>query len=138
MSLPNFTWEAGRLLCYVGRVATAIRMNTPYSGAYDPRAPHHADDVMWLADSLHHFERLGQALQVSDLQAIEDTCNDLLSIYSDYESRAAGVRPDPAATFERQTTFRLNEGRAILLAIRDEARQWRTGGSANGPEPQGA
>ncbi|HCE3569197.1 TPA: hypothetical protein NG649_005100 [Vibrio parahaemolyticus] len=81
MSMPNFTWEAGRLLGYVGRVAIAIRMNTPYNGAYDPRAPHHADDVMWLADSLHHFERLGHALQESNLQIIEDTCNTLLAIY---------------------------------------------------------
>lgn len=125
MSMPNFTWEAGRLLGYVGRVAIAIRMNTPYNGAYDPRAPHHADDVMWLADSLHHFERLGHALQESNLQIIEDTCNTLLAIYKDYGRSDTGMKPEPAATFQRQTAFRLNEGRAILTELRDKARALR-------------
>lgn len=125
MPFPNFTWEAGRLLGYIGRVATAIRMNTPYNGAYDPRASHHADDVMWLADSLHHFERLGHALQESNLQIIEDACNALLATYKDYGRSDTGMRSEPAATFERQTVFRLDEGRAILTELRDKARALR-------------
>ncbi len=125
MSQPNFTWEAGRLLGYAGRVATAIRMNTPYNGLYDSKAPHHADDVMWLADSIHHFERLGHALQESNLKNIEDTCSTLLAIYIDYERSNTGMKSEPSATFERQTVFQLDEGRAIITELRDKARALR-------------
>lgn len=125
MPSPNFTWEAARLLGYAGRVATAIRMNTPYSGEYDPRGSHHAVDVMWLSDSLHHFERLGHALQESNLQTIEDTCNSLLAIYKDYGRSDTGMKSEPVATFERQTLFRLDECRATLTELRDKARALR-------------
>lgn len=122
MSQANFTWEAGRLLDFVGRVALAIRMNSPYNGRYDPDDSRHRDDVMWLADCLHGFERLGQALQESNLQALVDVCNGLLDSYKEYDRTDTRYRSQPAPTFERQGLFTLDEGRAILTEIRDKAR----------------
>lgn len=118
----NFTLEAGRLLCFVGRVATAIRMNSPYSGFYNADDPSHAADVMWLADCLHEYERLGAALQESNLPAIEEACNGLLYSYKEYERSNSHYKSQPAPTFERQSLFTLSEGCEILTAIRDKAR----------------
>lgn len=123
MSQPNFTWEAGRLLDFVGRVALSIRMNSPYNGDYYPHDPRHGDDVMWLADCLHGFERLGHALQGSDLHAIVDVCDGLLISYQEYGRTDTNYRSQPAPTFERQSLFTLGEGRAILTEIRDKARE---------------
>lgn len=118
MSPTNFTWEAGRLLGYVGRVATTIRMNSPYNGA--------GDDVVRLTNSLDGFERLGLALQRSNLQEIEDVCNGLLARFKDYDRPDAGYYGStPAPTFERQARCTLGKGRAILTEIRDKARALR-------------
>ncbi|WP_193061054.1 hypothetical protein [Halomonas sp. 3A7M] len=118
----DFTLEAGRLLCFVGRVAIAIRMNSPYNGLYNVDDPSHAADVMWLADCLHEYERLGAALQESNLPAIEEACNELLHSYKDYERTDTHYKSQPAPTFERQSLFTLSEGCEILTAIRDKAR----------------
>lgn len=122
MPLPDFTWEAGRLLGYVGRVAKAIRKNTPYDGDYDPHSPHHAVAVTWLAEYLSSLDLLGHALQEADLQTIEDTCNGLLA---SYDRADAGCKSETAPFLELETVFTLNEGRVAIIAIRDKAKALR-------------
>jgi hypothetical protein len=122
MTKLNVTPEAGRLLDYVGRVALAIRMNSPYNGLYDPTDPQHAQDVMWLADALHGFSLLGNALQGGDPDKIEKACDELLHSYQLYERTDTGFKSEPGPTFERQLWLTLGEGREILMAIRDKAR----------------
>jgi dTDP-4-amino-4,6-dideoxygalactose transaminase len=122
MSLPNFTWEAGRILEFSGRVAKAIRSNTPYNPDYDPKSPHHAVAVMHLAEYLVDLDRLGHALKESNLQTIEDTCNRLLS---SYDKADAACDSEAIPFLEFKAVFTLNEGRAAIVAIRDMARTLR-------------
>lgn len=119
----NFTPETGRLLVFIGHVATAIRMNTPYNGCYRPENPDHANDVMWLSDSLHSLWELGVALQGTGRNNIDRACNNLLSLYKSYGMSDTSGKSEATDTFSKQTLFHLHEGILIIQSIRDKASQ---------------
>lgn len=119
----NFTPETGRLLVFIGHVATAIRMNTPYNGCYRPDNPEHANDVMWLSDSLHSLWELGEALQAADVNKIDRACHRLLTLYQGYSMADTGWKSDPTHTFSKQTLFHLSEGILAIQSIRDKAKK---------------
>lgn len=119
----NFTPETGRLLVFIGHVATAIRMNTPYNGYYRSENPDHANDVMWLSDSLHSLWELGEALQGASTNNIDRACNNLLSLYQSYGMSDTSGKSEATHTFSKQTLFHLREGILIIQSIRDKARQ---------------
>lgn len=116
----NLTRELARLLSYTADVAIAIRLNSPYSGQYDLRNPQHGYDVLWLADSLHNFDSLGNAIQEGNPSNIASACDRLLQIYQMYTEGSFGsVKGDPKAAFERASNcFLLKDGMSIFLDIR--------------------
>lgn len=122
--------ELGRLLVYIADVATAIRMNSAYAGDYECRDPREVGiDVMWLADSLHCFDRLGQALQSGDSKAVATACESLFDYYRTFIDglEGKGFKGDPKGTFERYARLcNANEARAALDALRLKAvaAQW--------------
>ncbi|MFO4754352.1 hypothetical protein V5H08_11870 [Vibrio cholerae] len=118
---PNFSPELGRLLSFIGRVATAIRMNSPYNGSYDPQNPNHGHDVMWLSDCLHTFEGLGEAIASGKLAEIEFMSSSILRQYESYDKDDTGYKSEPLYTFQKQNLFSLAEGKKILISIRDKA-----------------
>lgn len=96
--------ELGRLLVYISEVATAIRLNSAYRGDYESRDRREVGlDVMWLSDSLHCLDRLGQAIQIGDVKEIIGSCDSLLGYYSMFMEGAKGrdLKGDPKAVMER-------------------------------------
>ncbi|MBN3761199.1 hypothetical protein [Burkholderia sp. Ac-20365] len=116
----NLSQELARLLNYTADVATAIRMNTPYNGAYDERNVEHAKDVMWLADSLHNFGVLGRAIERDDIHAVVAACDVLTDAYQRYREGDVGPKGDPVGAF-RRGMLKLEEGLAIFADIRRKA-----------------
>lgn len=117
----SFNKELGQLLSFIGRVATAIRLNSSYRPGYQDDNPHYSDDVMWLSDLLHHFERLGRALESGQPGEIIAACKGTDQSYLMYSKSDTGYRSEPAPTFERQKLFTVEEGRSILAAIMAKA-----------------
>lgn len=122
----NFNWELGRLLVYIADVATAIRMNSPYNGAYQDRDPRDIGlDVMWLSDSLHCLDRLGRAIQSGEPEQIVEACDSLLHYYrmfTDGVPEGARMKGDPKATADRhERYFRVGEAMATVMEIRNKA-----------------
>lgn len=119
----DMSWELGRLLVYIGDVATAIRMNSPYNGAYLDRDPREVGlDVMWLSDSLHSLDRLGHAIQSGEPGAVVEACDALLHYYrmfTDGVPAGTKLKGDPKAAIERYGhLFRPSEAMAIFTDIR--------------------
>ncbi len=118
---PDLTTELARLIAFTAEVATAIRMNSPYNGQYDRENPQHGYDVMWLADSLHNFLMLGQAIEGGDANAIAFACDMLTDSYDRYGHPPgdARVKGDPQGAFARHRQhFALEEGRTIFADIK--------------------
>lgn len=115
--------EFGRLLRFVGRVATAIRLNSPYNGFFDSTNPQHSQDVMWMSDLLHHFEHLGRAFESGQPSEVIFACEILDKSFQTYNKSDTGYRTEPATTFEHQKLFSVEEGREILANIKAKAHQ---------------
>ncbi|MGT2457789.1 hypothetical protein ACU4GI_33345 [Cupriavidus basilensis] len=104
----NFTAELAQLLKFTGDTAMAIRMYSAYSGGspagYLGRAANPTQDsldLMFLADALHHFSRLGDAVQGGSPHAVVDASNALLRAFSDYDTeRPEYGRRQPKPTFD--------------------------------------
>jgi hypothetical protein len=118
--------ELGRLLSYVSRVALAIRL---YS-AYNPSKKYTLGqeicdiDLMWLSDSLHNFNMLGDAIIMGQRESIDDSCDFLISAYKgylqiDHPNTLNNPRRASAPAFARnEQYFLLNDGISILEAIK--------------------
>lgn len=120
----NLTRELARLLEYTAQVAIAIRMNTPYNGEFDPCNPQYGYDAMWLADSLHGFMNLAEAIKHDDADEIVFACDMLAEVYASYteDPGEARVKGDPPGAFKRHAEyFRLEDGRAIFADIKAKA-----------------
>ena len=117
--------DFGRLLVYIADVATAIRLNSPYRGDYAIRDPREVGfAVMWLADSLHCFDRLGRALLSGDVSEIVSACDSLSSYYRMFTDgvRGSGAKGDPKASFKRYGHLcRPTEAMAVFSDIRGKA-----------------
>lgn len=116
----NLTFELAQLLNFTADVATAIRMYSAYnqSGAPSEDAP---NDLMWLSDCLHHFERLGRAVQEGRPGQIILVCDDLLLIYKGYQQENKRFSRQAKPTFDRNSKlFSLDVAIAVFVEIKNK------------------
>lgn len=126
----DFTAELAQLMKFTGETATAIRMYSAYSGGSPsdyldvPRDQElEAVDLMFLADSLHHFSTLGWALEEGNAARIVKVCDELLRNFSHYDSERPefGLR-QAKLTFERwRQLVDLTMAREAMSGIRNKA-----------------
>ena len=126
----NLTAELALLMKFTGDTATAIRMYSAYSGGSPANylqvpcdRDREAIDLMFLADSLHHFNVLGCALQEANPSLIVQVCERLLYNFSHYDTERPefGIR-QAKPTFERwRELVDLNMAKDALTSIRNKA-----------------
>ena len=114
----NFAAELAELLEFTTKVAIAIRRNTPYNSAYNAKNPDHANDVMWLAECLHNFDMLAQAIREAQPKSIVFACDMLLSMYQGYEEGGIGQK---AAFYRNRSHFQLENAIAVFDRIKIQA-----------------
>lgn len=107
----DFTAELAQVLDYVSRVAIAIRMNSRYANA--PLTLETSENVMWLSDSLHNFDRIGNAILARDYRALTQTCDLLQQMLREFQSESV------AKAHERY--FKVQDMLDILDALRGKA-----------------
>ncbi len=113
----NLTNQLARLIEFTAAVAMAIRVNSTYNGLFDPKNTLHANDVMWLSDSLHNLDSLGSAILTENPKNIIEACEDLISSYELYTNDKQLSKSLP--TFERHKEFfSLKDGVQIFLDIK--------------------
>jgi len=105
----NFTQELGQLLIYIGQVNKSLRshcygirditdsikdqpikycgtdslsMSKEKSSTLNDRLC----NILWITDSLHHLDQLGDALSVGDLDSIIVNSASLISMYESYNT----------------------------------------------------
>jgi hypothetical protein len=98
----------GKLLAFVGKVSTEIRMNSSYSRSVDPEIER--ENVMWLSDAFHEFGLLGDA--------IEGRCYALVAMFSKAQIKTWNENRNHLSSFP---SFRIEDGIQILKDIQDEA-----------------
>jgi hypothetical protein len=128
----NFTTELVPLIKFAAATATAIRKYSAYNsngysgGDFGSRQADPARspvDLMFLADCLHHFERIGSAIESGNTQNIVSMCDALQKIYENYEveNHRFGDRQSKP-TFELWAGIvNLNEVKQALSGIRSKA-----------------
>lgn len=131
-STIDCTSELAQLLTFAGRTATAIRMYSAYNpngyqwgqfGDKQVEPTRSPVDLLFLADALHHLERLGNDIQGGNPRGIIVTCDDLLTTYSNYstENPAHGHR-QAKPTFELWAHLvDLDQAKAAIAGIRRKA-----------------
>ncbi len=146
--------ELGELLLFSSKIATAIRMNSPYSSEYnkvvsglkqfgfgvradiDEKFNEHAYDVLNLSDSLQELAQLGKSIAANDSERIKRSCSVIISMYKEYEDKSGyGNRDDVSVktmdTFQRWDStskyplFSLQEGIDTLQKIIDKMTKHR-------------
>lgn len=125
MEQLNLTKELSQLLIYVGNVAIAIRMNSAYNGdsIHNPNTPY---DVMWLSDSLHNFDVLGEAIEQGNPEKIDRACGKILFLINNQYTKilpefVGQLKGNPPETFERYNRYvDLNKAAEILNRIREK------------------
>ena len=101
----------GEFLNYVSRVAVAIRLNSAYrQGAENTYSKY---DVMWLSDSLHNLNMLGNALQGK--QDLEWSVDRLINTYKAYLGDGEGMVSNPKETYSRYQPLDIGPERAIAI-----------------------
>lgn len=126
----DLTAELSGILGFVGEVAIAIRMYSAYSGGSPAtylRIPADQErdsvDLMFLSDALHHFAAFAEVLQTNEADAIVQSCDNLLRVFSGYEEERpelGGRQAKP--TFDRwKNRVSLNSAKSALVAIREKA-----------------
>lgn len=116
----DLNMELARLLAFTAKVSTAIRMCSSYAAPHVPKtAP---DDVMWLSESLHSFDRLAEAVQGQSPGGIVSACDSLLESYRYYQAGGVCNSNASADTFQRNRRyFLLDEGISVFLDIKQKA-----------------
>ena len=96
----DISGEIGTLFEHVARVAMAIRNYSAYTRGHYGQEPNKARyDLLWLADCLHTFDRIGKALAGGSQRALSSACEELLSMYDAYPKDGSGY--DSRDTFRR-------------------------------------
>ncbi|CDQ12111.1 conserved protein of unknown function [Acidithiobacillus ferrivorans] len=128
----DFTPELADLVSFMSRVAISIRMHTPYNGSTRlESAEGHCKHVLWLADSIHSFEDLADAIKYGDIEGVICAVDRHIFSYRLYMTVGSKWVSDPMLTFktdsskpgERCDGWILNEGLALLDRINDKAQQ---------------
>ncbi|MEA9562757.1 MULTISPECIES: hypothetical protein [unclassified Xanthomonas] len=92
--------EIGTLFAHVARVARSLRRYSAYSRGHNAPEPSTARyDLHWLADCLHSFDQVGDALVRGNIAALITACQDLLSMYEHYLKDGSGY--NSRDTFQR-------------------------------------
>lgn len=113
----NLTQELAKLMQFTGRVATAIRLHSAYNQGVQ-RSQDSPNDLMFLSDALHHFERLGLDILRRDPNVIAQTCDELIAIYDGYEREDLRFSQQAKATFDRNAyLFDLSEAKNVFKDI---------------------
>lgn len=127
---PNFTAELAQLMKFTGETATAIRMYSAYSGGSPSTYLHRPEDpqrdsveLMFLADALHHFTALGYALEAVDSAEVVRVCDQLLSVFAEYniERPEFGARQAKPVFDVWKKSVCLDEPIAAMTAMRAKA-----------------
>lgn len=126
----DFSTELAKLMIFTGETATAIRMYSAYSGGspstyLDRRATAEQESVelMFLADALHHFSRIGDAIRGGIPARIVDAADAVLRAFVDYETeRPEWGSRQPKPTFDVWARMvPLADAKEALTGIRDRA-----------------
>lgn len=126
----DFSADLAKLLIFTGDTATAIRMYSAYSGGSPSdylgrRASpeQEAVELMFLADALHHFSRIGAAIQDGIPAEIVAASDDVLRVFADYntERPECGQR-QPKPTFDIWARLvSVADAREAIAGIRNKA-----------------
>jgi hypothetical protein len=122
----DLSGEIGMLFEHVARVAVAIRNYSAYTrGHYGPEPSKARYDLLWLADCLHTFDRIGKALAGGSQRALAAACEELLSMYDAYPRDSSG--------YDSRDTFRRLAERVPLAGVTDAIRviAMKTGAGAD-------
>lgn len=111
----DLSGEIGTLFEHVARVATAVRSYSAYTrGKYGPESDKARYDLLWLADCLHTYDRVGRALAGGSQRALSEACGELLSMYDMYLKDDSG--------YDSRDTFRRLSERVPLAGVIDAVR----------------
>jgi len=112
----NIQRELAQLMIYAGGVAKAIRLSNAVSSKSEASFAAMNKDVMWLAESLHHFDRLGFAVANDDTIAICASVDYLLDSFEGYRSTGAAAEKYAFEKFKRFLV--LDDAINVLLKIK--------------------
>ncbi|MDN7630964.1 hypothetical protein [Burkholderia cenocepacia] len=129
-TIMDFSAELAKLMIFTGDVATAIRMYSAYSGGSpsnylgrraDPQQE--SVELMFLADALHHFSRLGDAIQSGSPGHIVAASDGVLRAFSHYDTeRAESGARQPKPTFDTWAhVVHLSDAREAIAGVRNKA-----------------
>ena len=129
----DFTPELADLVSFMSRVAIAIRMHTPYNTRRRGSAEDNNKHILWLADSIHSFGNLADAIKVGNIQSIIFEVGSNIDCYRMYMTVGGKWVSDPMLTFKTVEDFSgehcdgwiLSEGIALLERISAKAQQTR-------------
>ena len=111
----DLSGEIGMLFEHVARVAIAIRSYSAYTrGHYGPEPGKARYDLLWLADCLHTFDRIGKALAAGSQRALAAACEELLAMYDTYPKDGSG--------YDSRDTFGRLAGQVPLAGVTDAIR----------------
>ncbi len=120
MVLPDFSYELASLLEHSARTAIAIRQHSAHlHSAGNSEPPESQCDLLWLADSLHNFDALGQAIIEQNPDRVVFACDLLITVYKRYGSEKNSSKN----TFERAKKYdiSLTQVLGILDQIKTKA-----------------
>ena len=123
--------EIGTLFEHVARVATAVRDYSAYTRGHAGPEPAKARyDLLWLADCLHTFDRVGRALAGGSQRSLAAACEELLSMYGTYLKDGSG--------YDSRDTFRRLAERVPLAGVTDAIRSiaMKTAAAPEPPDPR--
>ncbi|WP_321944471.1 hypothetical protein [Paraburkholderia tropica] len=126
----DFSTELAKLMIFTGDTATAIRMYSAYSGGSPSdylgrRASpeQEAVELMFLADAIHHFSRIGSAIQDGIPAQIVSAADGVLQAFADYDTeRPEYGQRQPKPTFDIWARMlSLADAREAIAGIRNKA-----------------
>jgi hypothetical protein len=111
----DISGEVGVLMEHVARVATTIRGYSAYTrGHYGAEHSKARYDLLWLADCLHTYDRIGKALASGSQRALLAACQELLAMYEAYPRDGSG--------YDSRDTFRRLGDQVPLAAVSEALR----------------
>lgn len=133
----EMTEELADLVLFMSSVAMAIRMHTPYRHRTRCEdAKEHGKHVLWLADSIHHFDELAESIKKNDIERLGRSVNYIISRYKEYRTVGGKWVSDPMETFKERPSIPdgglydgwvLEEGLRVLERIKKKVEAIKNG-----------
>ena len=126
----DFSEELAELVIFMSEVAISIRMYTPYNRCLAISEEEKNRHILWLADSIHAFADLAEAIKSGNTKAISETADGIVKLYEKYTVIGDRWAGDPMRTFhnepdlanhERSNRWVLDDGIAIMEKIKAKA-----------------